>query len=104
MQLNSKYLKNTYARIVYNRKIIRLITISVSGCPINNYIGNNLIIIYIREVYLTDRSFYMNREIYSTKKEDKPYFVFYLYLYKGIFGKSTMLIANYPNPNPNPNP
>ena len=48
--------------------------------------------------------FYMKREIYSTKIEDKAYFVFYLYLYKGIFGKSAMLIANYPNLNPYPNP
>ena len=51
----------------------------------------------------------MKREIHSKKIEDKAYFVFYLYLYKEIFGKSTMLIANYPNPNltygnPNPNP
>ena len=44
----------------------------------------------------------MNREIYTTKIEDKAYF--YLYLYKRIFGKSTMLITNYPNPNPKPHP
>ena len=43
----------------------------------------------------------MKREIHSKKIEDKAYFVFYLYLYKEIFGKSTMLIANFPNPNPN---
>ena len=44
----------------------------------------------------------MNREIYTTKIEDKAYF--YLYLYKGIFSKSIMLIANYPNPTPKPHP
>ena len=45
----------------------------------------------------------MKREIYSTKIEDKAN-LFSIYTYKRILGKSTMLIANYPNPNPKPKP